>query len=65
MRLFPHLIEDSLEDIATALRGRNTGSIFCYYHPLDASGDICQYPAEDAAFSLGPIQQSVHKRWAS
>ncbi|KAA1069450.1 hypothetical protein PGT21_024702 [Puccinia graminis f. sp. tritici] len=43
MRLFPHLIEDSLEDIATALIVRVKGSIFCYYHPLDASGDICQY----------------------
>ncbi|KAA1088718.1 hypothetical protein PGTUg99_023273 [Puccinia graminis f. sp. tritici] len=38
----PVYFQDSLEDIATALRGRNTGSIFCYYHPLDASGDICK-----------------------
>ncbi|KAA1096900.1 hypothetical protein PGT21_031182 [Puccinia graminis f. sp. tritici] len=56
---------NSLEDVATALRVHNKGSIFCEYHALDASGDTCQYPTEDAALSLGPIQQSVHKRLAS
>ncbi|KAA1088710.1 hypothetical protein PGTUg99_022526 [Puccinia graminis f. sp. tritici] len=42
-----------------------TPSMFFYYHPLDASDNTCQYPAEDAGFSLGPIQQSVQERSAS